>query len=283
MKGRFPSSWRLLTVLTDDGFRHMSLDHALLLSSQEDGFPPTLRFYRWKPPCLSLGRFQPPGDVDWERCRREGVDVVRRPTGGKAILHLDDFTYSIVLPPRCDLPGSVVEAYAVVCTGIREALSSLGLETEIATVSGGGKAPGSGACFSTSTMADLRCNGRKICGSAQVRHAGGVLQHGSLLLRDNSSLFFRLLAFPDEKERENARRGFVLRSVTLEETGVSVNWGDLADAFVRGFRRAFGVRLEEGKLEAGESNLWAALEREYRTPSWTREGRMTLPQAPGTH
>ena len=99
----------------------MALDQAVLEAALRRGFLPTLRFYRWSPPALSIGRFQPLEDIDVEACDARGIEVTRRPTGGKSILHLDDFTYSVVFPPGSNLPENVVEAYRLICGGILRA------------------------------------------------------------------------------------------------------------------------------------------------------------------
>lgn len=115
----------------------MALDQTLLEAACEEDFVPTLRFYRWSPPALSIGRFQPIDDVDLDSCAAEGIEVTRRPTGGKSILHLDDFTYSIVMPRGFPLPDGVVEAYRLISEGILLALERLGLDAVIRP--GGGR------------------------------------------------------------------------------------------------------------------------------------------------
>ena len=124
-----PERWRL--VLTDPacGAENMALDQTLLENASQGGFRPTLRFYRWWPAAVSIGRFQPLEDVDVAAAAAEHIDVVRRPTGGKSILHLDDFTYSTVMPRSFPLPEGVVEAYRLICGGILRAFKDLGLDT----------------------------------------------------------------------------------------------------------------------------------------------------------
>ncbi len=250
----------------------MALDQALLEAAMDRGFPPTLRFMKWDPPAISLGRFQEIHDIDLEACRERGIEAVRRPTGGKSILHLGDFTYSIVLPSRMDLPPGVVLAYSYVSKGIIAALRLLGLETEIYQSAGGGRG-GLGACFASSTQADLRYRGRKICGSAQLRKGGALLQHGSLLLEDRSELLFSLLRFEDEEERREGLNSYRRSCITLAEAGIPAAWEEVASCFVRGFSRAFQVRIEEGELTDAERRRWKSLAVAYRSREWLHNRR----------
>lgn len=263
-----PRAWRLLPVIGADGFRQMSIDQALLDSAGGEGFPPTLRFYRFEPPSLTLGRFQPLAHIDLEACRRRGIDVVRRPTGGKAILHQDDFTYSVVLPHTAGLPESVEESYAVICRGIIEALSLLGVDAALVPRTAY-SLDSVHACFSSPAAADLQVGGRKLCGSAQTRKAGAVLQHGTILDRDNGPLLFELLDYR-AGEAEERRREFSRTCTCLEELGIEASWQDIAGAFERGFEAAFGVRLVPGGLSPAELELSRSLLQDYTSTAWSQ-------------
>lgn len=281
MRPDFFDTWRLLPWEKDEGASHMALDHALLEAARNHGFPPTLRFMRWDPPAISLGRFQEIHEIDLKACREMGIEVVRRPTGGKSILHLGDFTYSIVLPSRMSLPASVVEAYTYISRGIVAALHLLGLGAEIYHRPGN-RGKGIGACFASSTQADLRCGGRKICGSAQLRKGGALLQHGSLLLEDHSELLFRLLRFEDEDKRRDGLAAYRRSCVTLAETGVHAAWEEVAACFIRGFSQTFQVHIEPGGLTDAERERWRTLTAAYRSREWlhNRRARALPPEGP---
>jgi len=251
----------------------MALDQALLEAAAEEGFPPTMRFMLWEPPTLSLGRFQPIEEIDMEACSSSGIEVVRRPTGGRSILHMDDFTYSIVIPASLQLPGNVVEAYAYICQGIIAALSALGIEASVHHGAGERYADAGGACFSASTQADLKHKGRKICGSAQVRQEGAVLQHGSLLLEDRSRLLFSLLSYGDERERSAALAAYQAGCITLREAGWDGKWEDIAACFRRGFEESFDVSLREEALTPREDRGWRELSGAYRSQAWLMNRR----------
>jgi lipoate-protein ligase A len=262
------AEWRLLPVIAGDGFDQMSLDHALMISASREESQPTLRFYRFKPPALTVGRFQPLRHIDQGACKRLGINVVRRPTGGKAILHKDDFTYSLTMPPSANMPDSVEESYVMICRGIIEALAQLGVEASLVP-----RTPYElnrvHACFSSPAAADLAVRGRKLCGSAQTRKAGGLLQHGTILRLDNTSLLCELFTYG--KEELSQRRRELARACTcLDELGVCAAWEDIAEAFVRGFERAFTIRLVPGELSGDENTSASALRLDYASEVWSQ-------------
>lgn len=124
----YPAEWRLLKTGFADGATNMAIDEAILLAVAEGKAPPTLRFYGWEPPCLSIGYSQSMGEVDVDRCRKAGIGLVRRPTGGRAILHADELTYSVVAPqtePR--VAGGVIESYRRLSLGLVAGLRALSL------------------------------------------------------------------------------------------------------------------------------------------------------------
>ncbi len=245
----------------------MALDQALLESAGADGFLPTLRFCRWSPPAVSIGRFQSLDDIDLAACAAAGVEVVRRPTGGKSILHLDDFTYSLVMPHDFPLPQGVVEAYRLICGAIVRALAHLGIEASIMP-GGGNRREAGGACFAVSTQADLEHDGRKLCGSAQVRRGGALLQHGSILLEDRSRLLHELLRYSCESERREALRLYRERCMALNASGHRATWQELAESFLLGFEEAFQAALREGALTARERERGDALGVAYASRRW---------------
>jgi len=246
----------------------MALDQALLEAASGDTFPVTLRFYHWVPPALSIGRFQPLSDVDIDACATEHIEVARRPTGGKSILHLDDFTYSIVVPPSFPLPESVVEAYRLISGGILCALRRLGLTAALQSRAREDYRAAGGACFAAATQADLEYDGRKLCGSAQVRRGGAILQHGSIMLEDHSDLLFSLLSFGSEAEMDLQREHYRLRCIAMSQTGENHTWTEMAESFVAGFRETFDVDISQGVLSAREERRWRALTDAYASSLW---------------
>jgi lipoate-protein ligase A len=177
----------------------MALDEALLEAVRE-GAPPALRFYRWSPPCLSLGRNQPAaGLYDPDRITALGLDVVRRPTGGRAVLHHRELTYSLVIPEG--LLGSAKRAYSTINAGLAAGLRRLGVPVSLQP-SGAHRAavPSLAPCFREPAEGEVVAGGRKLIGSAQYSEGGVTLQHGSLLFADDQSTVRSLLRDPAPEE-----------------------------------------------------------------------------------
>lgn len=232
-------SWRLVDDLDRglDAAAQMAADEALL-DAVVAGALPALRLYRWSRPALSLGRFQPDDDVDADACARLGVEVVRRPTGGRGLLHGGDLTYAVAMPRPVGPEGGVDQVYRHLAAGLIAGLARLGVEAAVARHDG----PAGPICFAGQQGADLRVGDRKLCGSAQVRRAGAVLQHGSVLLTrlpfdETDLLTFHPGAPVVTSERLHAA------TVTLEELGAPSEVHEVARALVEGFAQALDLDL----------------------------------------
>lgn len=226
--------WRLVDDIDSSasGAEQMQRDVALMDSAGSGGTP-AVRFYTWSPPTLSLGRFQPEDDVDRVACARLGVDVARRPTGGRALLHGADLTYAIALAQPDGRAGTVDALYATLADGLVAGLRRIGVVAAVARHMG----PDGPVCFTGQLGADLRVGSRKLCGSAQVRRGRAVLQHGAILLRrlafDETDL---LVGAPDRARLRDA-------TVTLEELDAPTEPHAVATALTEGFEETFGIRL----------------------------------------
>jgi len=208
-----------------------------LLDAVVAGGPPVLRLYRWLAPALTLGRFQADADVDAPACARLGVEVVRRPTGGKALLHGGDLTYAVALPEPTGTAGTVDALYRHLAAALVAGLARIGVDAAVARHEG----PAGAVCMATQQGADLRVGDRKVCGSAQVRQRGVVLQHGSILLErlpfDETDLVAGVGRTPADRERLRAA------TVTLAELGAPTDPHEVGAAVVEGFRAALDVEF----------------------------------------
>ncbi len=244
--------WRLILDDAADGAWNMAVD-AALLRSRAAGGPSTLRLYAWRTPTASLGRFQPSAEVDAEACARYGVDVVRRATGGRGVLHDDELTYSVTVAEDDGVPRGVAASYAHLGRGLVAAYRRLGVPAEVTAARRGRR--GSAACYLAATQADLSSAGAKLSGSAQVWADGACLQHGSFVVsRDvtREADVFRL----DEEAAGVLQR----EAVTIEgATGSRPGYGELARAVVEGFTEALGIRLEPGALSESEASAASSL------------------------
>ncbi len=252
----------------------MAVDEAIMESVEAQIVPPTLRIYGWSPPAVSLGRFQEVDQqVDTAALCQRGWGLVRRPTGGRAILHDDEVTYSVCVPQDQIEDGhSVIRSYRRLSRGIQSGLELLGVEAELGRESSavGGKGNGnqqSAICFSHSTRADMVAAGRKVVGSAQVRRNGIILQHGSVPITLDISDHLAVMPGDGSSHKpESLRQAAVGVSDLL---GRDVSYDELAEALVAGFSQALAVELQAGELSAQEQARAEHLSaHKYGTEAW---------------
>lgn len=236
--------WRLIVSTPAAGAWNMALDEAILEAVVTHQAPPTLRLYAWQPPCLSLGQAQPYRDVDLDALAGSGWDLVRRPTGGRAILHTDELTYSVAAPqdePR--VAGSILESYRRLSAALLLAMQILRLpaRSDHQYPLPEGAQQNGAVCFEAPSNYEITVDGKKLIGSAQARRLGGVLQHGSLPLCGDLTRITRVLAYPSEQAREAATRRLISHATTAETVlGHPPAWEEAAAAF----REAFEAALE---------------------------------------
>ncbi len=259
--------WRLLLHGASDGATNMAIDEAIGTLVASGRSLPTLRFYAWRPYTVSLGRHQPLEEIDLEACARLGYGVVRRITGGRAVLHAEELTYSVSAPrdnPR--MTGGVLDAYRFLSMGLIEGLRILGVPVEQAGPEARAGEDVSAACFEVPSAYEITVEGRKLIGSAQSRRQGFVLQHGAIPLGGDVAEIVECLALaPDE--REELRRALRSRATTLKEAlGRRVTFGEAALAMARGFARALNLELVPDGLTAEEQKLAVELREKYLEP-----------------
>ena len=263
----YPSAtWRLIRFGTADGATHMAVDEAIWQAVAAGAAPPTLRLYAWEPPCLSLGRNQPAARVRQDELQRRGYDLVRRPTGGQAVLHIDELTYSVVLPLSDPLArGGVLASCERLSQGLLQALHLLGVGEATALRREVSPSPFGTVCFEVVAAFEVAVGGRKLIGSAQMRGRGTLLQHGAIPLTGDIARIAPLLEPPAEPARIRAR------ATTLSEVlGREVEWEEAADAVAEGFAQALNLRLEPGGLTEVERRAAERLQAEkYASRAWT--------------
>lgn len=252
---RYPlTPWRLLVTPPSPGPWNMAVDSAVLESTASGGSLPTLRLYSWKPPCLSLGYAQPLTDVDQEALAKRSWDLVRRPTGGRAILHTEELTYAVIGPrddPR--LAGGVLTSYRRLATALFSALRSLGLPVQVQQSRDPDADPKQPICFENPSDYEITVKGKKLVGSAQARKQGGVLQHGSLPLRGDLTRITQVLNFPTPAARKQAAERLLNRAATVEEIlDRKISWEEAAQAFQDAFRAELNLELHPQGLTPQE-------------------------------
>lgn len=268
--------WRLILSPPLAGAANMALDEALLESVSARRQPPTLRFYRWQPACLSLGHAQPAEQADSAQLERLGWHQVRRATGGRAILHVDELTYSITAPIDHPLAaGGVLASYRLLSRGLLAGLRRLGIQADTAPEKPLDDADRTNpVCFEVPSAYEITAGGRKLIGSAQLRRVAGVLQHGTLPLHGDLGRVCLALSFADEPRRAAAADRLRRRAATVQDLlGAAIPWDQAAAAMVEGFREALGLDFEAGEPAEYETARAAELERlRYGHAEWTRRG-----------
>jgi len=250
----------------------MALDEAILEAVRTDQAPPTLRFYAWNPSCLSLGYAQSVDDADRGAIEELGWDLVRRPTGGKAILHTDEITYSISAPADHPLfEGGVLPSYERISLALIAGLERIGLKPELNATESPDPSNGNPVCFQNPGTFEITVAGKKLVGSAQLRRSGGVLQHGSLPLRGELGRICLALSYPDEHDREQAMEQVGHHAITLEQVlGESPTWSEMTEHLTAGFEQSLQLNLSH--LDASQQEISRSteiLEERYSHPDWT--------------
>lgn len=245
--------WQYLDTGEQTGKFNMETDERLAVEVGSDQRPPLLRFFQWRPYCISLGKHQKITDINADKARNDGIDVVYRPTGGRAILHAEELTYSVVF--KNELHGSIDETYRLISEALAEGIRAFGIPATLNPVQPDFKAwyqqPSSKLCFSSSARHEIQVEGRKLVGSAQRRISGAVLQHGSILIGP----FHRRL--PDYLNSPEPARE-LMREIMAEKTTeinrfrtVAVN--DLKISIRDAFRRIFGIDFRTAEIQTGAS------------------------------
>ncbi|MBC7185473.1 MAG: lipoate--protein ligase family protein [Calditrichaeota bacterium] len=265
--------WRFLDTGAALGAWNMAVDEAMAIEAAQGVATPTLRVFAWQPPCISLGYHQRVEEIDRERCLADGVELVRRPTGGRAILHHEELTYSVVIPASSPWFGEeVAQTYELISLALVEGLKSLGVaarferaqQTEVDYRRGEFSVP----CFSSSVRNEVLWKGRKLVGSAQRRYEGAVLQHGSILLGSAHLRLVDYLAGLDEQKRARYREHLRQRTAAVNEiAGREVSFAEMAEALAKGFARGVGVSVRSGELTEKETARATELLAKYQDPT----------------
>lgn len=256
---------------------NMALDEALLDWHSEGKIPPTIRFYGWNPATLSIGYFQKvEKEINMDAVREHQLGFVRRPTGGRGVLHEHELTYSVIVSEEHpEMPKTVTEAYRVISEGILKGFHRLGLDAYFAVPQSleereSLKNPRSAVCFDAPSWYELVVEGRKVAGSAQTRQKGVILQHGSILLDIDEEKLFSLFHYPSERVKERMRAAFKNKAVAINEiSSRQITLEEAKDAFFNGFAEGLNVELAPYTLSVEEEEYVAKIAKErYESDDW---------------
>lgn len=270
-------TWGLLQSGSHDAAINMALDESLLLWHSRGEIPPTLRFYYWSKPTLSVGHFQKVDrGIDLDGIMRHGCQLVRRLTGGSAVLHDHELTYSVVVSEKKPyISPSIRMAYYELSKGIMAGFQQLGIHAEYSIPEEQFKQERSEVCFERPSDYEMLVDGKKISGHAQTRKQGVLLQHGSIPLTIDKDMMFDLFKFPSEKMRQRQRNAFSKKAVTIyEATGKPFSYAEVEHAFKVGVQKGLNVRLEPFELSARQwEEVHELAETKYRSEDWNLKFR----------
>jgi len=254
-------SWYLLDSGAQDAFANMAIDDFLAREANLDA--PVLRFYHWQPYAISLGYNQRPEDIDFEKCRANNIDVVRRPTGGRAVLHAEEVTYAVIIPPKASewyqLP--IKQLYRVIGGALLKGLSYLGIdagfeEKTSGNVSYAARTKAAIPCFSASAQYEILVGGKKLIGSAQRRFDAGILQHGSILTGLYHLKLPYFLKLTDSNEEQKIVDYLKKKTTTISESlNRQVLYPEVVRAFTRGFCEQLQISFRNKTLTPEEFTL----------------------------
>lgn len=240
--------WRYLITEGNSAAKNMAIDKAVLIANSENKISPTVRFYNWLPPAISIGYFQNlEEEIDLLKCEKSGVDYVRRITGGGAVFHDKELTYSIVIPEsHPEISKNIMESYGRICGAVIRGLKQLGINSEYVPIN------------------DIIYKGKKISGNAQTRKLKTVLQHGTVILDVDVDKMFSVLRVPNEKIKDKMISDVKQRVTSIKHIlGKEISFFDATVAMKKGFEEEFGIELVEGVLTDYELNLTEKFEKEY--------------------
>lgn len=254
--------WRFINDGPGDPAWNMAVDEALLRSSEEQKVP-VLRLYTWAPPALSFGYFQRLNGIPFDQLKRLGIIPVRRITGGRAVLHLGDLTYSIAISDNGKMPLGVSGSYRYLCRGLLAAFDTMGIHAAL-----GSERPqrnGPNICLALSTGADIVFEGKKFVGSAQKRIGSSLLQHGSILLRQQANTLKQIF-----QNQQGIDEALSAKTTCLDDiVARPVDRQEVVDAIAKGFEKTFAVELVPDSLTTDETTAAYDLKQKYEAdPSW---------------
>ncbi|MFC3041672.1 biotin/lipoate A/B protein ligase family protein [Virgibacillus xinjiangensis] len=264
--------WAYLDSGIQDAAINMALDESLLKWHSKGEIPPTLRFYGWSKPSLSLGRFQKSSTIDLDAVHRHNCHFVRRLTGGSAVLHDNELTYSLVINEQDpSIPTSVQEAYHVLSQGVLEGYKNIGIAADFSVPEKKRDRERTSICFEKPAFYEMVVDGKKISGNAQTRKDGVVLQHGSIPISMNTGMLFDLFRFSSEKHRERKRKAFAGKAADIAQlTGKQLSYEEMTSAFKKGFEDGLGIHLHPFTLSEEQwEEVHQLAETKYSSEAWT--------------
>ncbi len=265
------NNWRFLNTGANDCYHNMAIDEVLAIKSVPHDKRSVFRVYRWQPYAISLGYNQDPNDLDQKKCKQDKIDIVRRPTGGRAVFHAEEVTYSIIIPKDSDFYSpDVLVTYNRINRGILAGLHLVGVKAELVerkteesekNAAYKDKIP----CFSKSAKYEIAYQGRKLVGSAQRRYENSILQHGSILMGTFHLRLADYIAALKGYRIEKFRQALAKKTISVSQIlPTKINYEKIAWAIKTGFQQCFDMYFFEGQLTPRENAEVQKLVKKYQ-------------------
>ena len=264
---------RILPDETNSASANMAFDEALLMHLVLGESPATLRFYQWNFPTVSLGYFQKVHDVNLDLTKEKGWEIVRRPTGGRAVLHWKEVTFCLTIPTQ---GKGLWEIFKLIHESIGTGLNKLGIPAKVLPMeyekprNVGSRKDKMAACFASPSRYELTLNGKKIAGSAQKKYGDFMLIHGSIPIESTYKSLFEIMTFPDEEKRMQSYKESLKKMTSIHtETGKMYEFSELTKAIAQGFKEQWACELIPGKISDSEREMIVNLDKEkYGSEEW---------------
>lgn len=271
------NNWIFIDSGKQDAAYNMALDEALLEWHAEGRIPPVIRFYQWEPAALSIGYFQRvERDIHLPAVQEMGLGFVRRPTGGRAVLHEHELTYSVIVSEEYpNMPKTVTEAYRVISEGILQGFRNLGLQAEFSVPELKSERealnqPKSAVCFDAPSWYELVVEGKKVAGSAQTRQKGVILQHGAILIDLDEDKYLNCFSYESEEKRQKVKKRLSQKAVSINKiVSNPIAVEQCIPAFKEGFEKALNIHLTSFSLTSEQQQYVETLATtRYRSDEW---------------
>jgi len=261
-------TWRFINSGKLKPYENMAMDEAILFGIINKNTPPTIRLYDWDPPTVSFGYHQKINEhILPEKVKEYGFGLVRRPTGGRAVLHYDEVTYAVISRTDGILAGSVLESYQKIGEVLLATLHEIGIDATMqnSMPSGQEQRTWVNPCFTSASKYEINYKGKKIIGSAQIRKGNALLQHGSILLNHNQELMAELIPTKSDKEKETIKK--ILSKKTIAINNIieePVLFDVFAHILKNNFQKYFGISFSKnGELTKYENQLYEGFQNKY--------------------
>lgn len=265
------SNWRFLNTGAKDGYHNMAIDEVLATKSVPHDKRSVFRVYRWQPYAISLGYNQNPDELNLEKCKQDKIDIVRRPTGGRAVLHAEEITYSIIFPKDSEFFSSdILTTYNQINKGILQGLQLIGVKAELVEHNPDKKEKSSAykdkiPCFSKSAKFEITFQGKKLVGSAQRRYENSILQHGSILVGTYHLQLAEYIAALKGARVEKFKQALAEKTISIAQIlPIKINYEKIIWALKTGFQQCFDIYFFEGQLTPQENAEAQKLVKKYQ-------------------